>query len=88
MRVAINFQGRVQGVGFRMTARHVATNYAITGWVRNESDGSVQLEAQGTAEVIEDYLNALRELMGRNIRLETRCDLADIDTESGFTIQK
>lgn len=40
--------GRVQGVGFRWRARHAAEAAGVTGWVRNEWDGSVSLTLQGT----------------------------------------
>lgn len=42
-----SFHGRVQGVGFRYTATHIARSYGLTGWVRNEYDGSVSMEVQG-----------------------------------------
>lgn len=42
--------GDVQGVGFRYRAKHAAELLGVTGWVRNEWDGSVEMEAQGTKE--------------------------------------
>ena len=42
------FQGRVQGVGFRWHARHAALALGLTGWVKNEYDGSVTMEIQGS----------------------------------------
>ena len=47
------FYGRVQGVGFRYTARRAAGEARVTGWVRNEYDGSVTMELQGSAGQIE-----------------------------------
>ena len=44
--------GRVQGVGFRYRAKYAANGMCITGWVKNEWDGSVVMEAQGTEEAI------------------------------------
>lgn len=40
-------RGQVQGVGFRYRAQYAAQNLGLTGWVRNEDDGSVTLEVQG-----------------------------------------
>ena len=37
----IRFTGYVQGVGFRYRLSHLAQYYGVTGWVRNEYDGSV-----------------------------------------------
>ena len=42
----IRFYGRVQGVGFRYHAKHAAAALGLTGWVRNEYDGSVMMEVQ------------------------------------------
>ena len=46
-RIHATVRGRVQGVGYRFFARRVALEARLTGWVRNCSDGSVELEAQG-----------------------------------------
>ena len=40
------FTGTVQGVGFRYYARAAALHLGLTGWVANNWDGSVTLEAQ------------------------------------------
>lgn len=50
------FTGNVQGVGFRYRARHAASGICITGWVKNEWDGSVEMEVQGTEEAIQRML--------------------------------
>ena len=44
------FTGRVQGVGFRYFATCAARRLGLTGWVANNWDGSVTLEAQGDPE--------------------------------------
>ena len=43
------FTGTVQGVGFRYYARAAALHLGLTGWVANNWDGSVTLEAQGVS---------------------------------------
>ena len=53
IRKRFSFSGTVQGVGFRWRARHAAESYGATGWVRNERDGSVTMELQGSEETIE-----------------------------------
>ncbi|MBQ6475681.1 MAG: acylphosphatase [Clostridia bacterium] len=52
IRVRLSLRGSVQGVGFRYRARHAAQLLGVTGWVTNESDGSVTMELQGTREEI------------------------------------
>ena len=64
-RQLVYFTGQVQGVGFRYTARRVASRYPITGFVRNLPDGRVELMAEGTAADVERYVVPLRQAMGR-----------------------
>lgn len=59
IRKHIVFYGWVQGVGFRYRARHAADLYGCTGWVRNEYDGSVSMEIQGTEEQIDQVILAI-----------------------------
>lgn len=70
-RVRVRFSGRVQGVGFRATSRSVARAFPVTGWVRNEPDGTVLLEAQGDAAALQSFLAALRSRLGAFIQSET-----------------
>jgi hypothetical protein len=46
-RLTVIYSGHVQGVGFRYTAKSVATGFDITGIIRNLSDGRVELVAEG-----------------------------------------
>jgi len=55
-RVRAVVRGRVQGVSYRMNARHEARVRGLTGWVMNQDDGSVALEASGPRERIEDLI--------------------------------
>ena len=64
----ITFYGWVQGVGFRYRARHAAELYGCTGWVRNEWDGSVTMEIQGTEEAIDKVILAIE--AGRYVKIE------------------
>jgi acylphosphatase len=47
-RVRAIVSGRVQGVAFRASTVDEARAHGLTGWVRNLSDGTVELEAQGS----------------------------------------
>ena len=68
LRKRLVFTGAVQGVGFRWRARHAAQAVGATGWVRNEADGSVTMELQGSEAQIDRVLQALE--LGRYIRIE------------------
>ena len=68
VRKRIVFYGWVQGVGFRYRARHAAQMVGATGWVRNEFDGSVTMEIQGTEEQIDRVILAVER--GTYVRIE------------------
>ena len=53
------FHGRVQGVGFRYTAKYLARSLGLTGWVENEYDGTVILEVQGREALIYKLMEGL-----------------------------
>ena len=59
IRESIDFYGRVQGVGFRYKLGYLAQMYSVTGWARNEYDGSVSTELQGLEEDIDKIIQAL-----------------------------
>ncbi len=66
-RADILFNGRVQGVGFRATTHHIAQTLRITGWVRNEPDGSVRLVAEGPEQDVLALLSTLNDTKGHLI---------------------
>lgn len=59
IRKEIRFTGTVQGVGFRYRAKYAASGCGVTGWVKNEWDGSVLMEAQGTEQQINEMLKKI-----------------------------
>ena len=59
-RVHVYYAGRVQGVGFRMTAEETAQRYGVVGWVKNLRDGRVEIVAEGDEAVLADFLDAIR----------------------------
>ena len=61
IRRRLRFLGAVQGVGFRWRACHAADGVGATGWVRNEPDGSVTMEIQGTEAQIDRVILQIAE---------------------------
>jgi len=56
MRVQIRIFGQVQGVFFRSHAKEVADRLGLVGWVRNNSDGSVKVLAEGPKGKLEKFI--------------------------------
>lgn len=84
LRLFFVFVGKVQGVGFRWTTQELARKAGVSGWVRNEADGTVQAEMQGAGAAICNVLAGLRDqyedaynnypmlrLMGLHFEIET-----------------
>jgi acylphosphatase len=88
-RVRLEITGIVQGVFFRESARREATRLGLTGFVRNEPDGSVTAEAEGDST----HLDGFVEWCGRGppfaeverIRI---VDLRPTGRSTGFTIAR
>ena len=55
-RVHLIISGRVQGVYYRMSAQQQAKAIGLNGWVRNRSDGTVEVVAQGLEDDVEAFL--------------------------------
>jgi acylphosphatase len=54
-------RGRVQGVGYRYFVIEMANLLGLRGYARNESDGSVEVLAQGTRSLLERFVTLLRQ---------------------------
>lgn len=59
-RIRAIVHGDVQGVGFRAATAQQARRENVAGWVRNLRDGSVEVEAEGTVQAIDDLIRWLR----------------------------
>jgi acylphosphatase len=88
-RAQVFFQGRVQGVGFRYSAREVACGYEVTGFVRNLFDGRVELVAEGEEAEIQQFLQAIHDShLGSHIHKESVTWLPAAGEFTGFQIEK
>jgi acylphosphatase len=58
----IFYSGRVQGVGFRYSTRRIAAGYEVTGWVRNLTDGRVELQVMAAdPDELDAFLRDIQE---------------------------
>jgi acylphosphatase len=78
----ITFTGRVQGVGFRFTARRAAQRRQLTGYVRNIPNGSVEMIAQGRDEEIDDCIQDIKEYFSGYIK---EAKIEEIPFDSKYT---
>jgi acylphosphatase len=60
-RARLRISGRVQGVFYRQTTREKARALGLSGWVRNMPDGTVEAEARGPRERIDELITWCRQ---------------------------
>lgn len=87
IRLHLRISGSVQGVGFRYRAQQAAGMLGVTGWVKNNWDDTVEMEAQGSREQIDDLLTMVNR--GTYVEIE-RIDRKNIpleEHETGFRVR-
>ena len=81
------FTGRVQGVGFRYQALQEAKGFEVSGYVMNLPDGRVQLEAEGAAAEVKDFIVAVQERMEGYVRKVEQTETQRAAQFQGFSIR-
>lgn len=84
--VRIRVTGVVQGVFFRVSTRDAATKLGIVGSVRNESDGSVFIEAQGDEHKVEKFVDWCRKGPPRASVARVQVEEVPLQTFSCFEV--
>lgn len=70
-RIHVYYSGRVHGVGFRYTAVDLALKHKVKGWVKNTSDGRVEVVVEGKEKDVDDFLFDLKQQMDHYISEES-----------------
>ena len=83
----VHYVGRVQGVGFRATVYDISTDHAgVAGYVRNLTDGRVEVVVQGKARTIAAFLLAIEHRLEPNIENVEIAELQVVEALLGFAI--
>ena len=86
--VHLVIKGKVQGVFYRASAKDVATELDIKGWVKNMPDGNVEVLASGSKEQLEKLIDWCRSGPRRAVVKEVIISSRDDSSLSGFFIIK
>ena len=60
LRYEITVTGNVQGIGYRYFVEREAQKLTLTGWVRNLSNGDVEIMAEGEKDILENFISILK----------------------------
>lgn len=85
-RIRAVFAGRVQGVSFRATSLEISRRFEVVGFVRNRPDGTVELEAEGTVPVIDEFIAEIQRVFSRHVVRVDRTELPPALRETRFEI--
>lgn len=84
----VHYSGRVQGVGFRFTTEHLAQTFEVSGYVRNLSDGRVEVVAEGETNELQLFLDSIQHALGDKIHAVETEGLPAIEPKlQGFVIR-
>jgi len=81
------FHGRVQGMGFRYTTASIAKRFSVVGYVKNLSDGTVELVVEGSQAMVCGFLNEIASAFREHISESDRTVLDSPEQFTGFEIR-
>jgi acylphosphatase len=79
-------KGRVQGVGFRRKAKHIAEALFLEGFVRNLPDSSVEIYVEGKKDILIQFIDEVRGAFRFHIEEIYPAAGCDIPSFNGFQI--
>lgn len=83
----VRYFGTVQGVGFRRRTERLAQDLPVYGWVRNLTDGSVEVHAEGDPSVVDELLGRITQGMAREIARQS-AETVPPENFSEFSIRR
>ena len=82
----INIKGKVQGVWFRKYTKDEAIKIGVKGFVRNNLDNSVYVEAEGSKEQLNDFLHWLNRGSSMSIVSSVKYEIGELKNFNSFKI--
>ena len=86
-RYQIIVSGKVQGVGFRMYSKNEADALGLSGYVRNQADGNVYIEAEGDTEKLESFVKWCHQGTPLAKVAEVSINKLGLKSDAGFDIR-
>ena len=86
-RFLVRYEGHVQGVGFRFNVIKQSAGLKVNGFVRNEPDGSVLMDVEGSLGDLKNLLARVEAVMNENIEATDVTELPLAGQSGGFNIQ-
>jgi acylphosphatase len=87
-RITATVTGKVQGVFYRASTEKTARRIGLTGFVRNEADGSVYLEAQGTEAQLQEFIEWCKTGPERAVVASVNVSEIPLQEETGFRVRR
>jgi len=79
----INLYGKVQGVFLRRAIQRQASRLGLTGFVKNEPDGTVYLEVEGEMQILEQFLQWLKSGADPPVGESADYQIKEVDSQKG-----
>ncbi len=82
----VRISGRVQGVFYRVWTRGTATDLGLSGWVKNNQDGSVDAVFSGATEKVDEMLELCRSGPPESLVNKIEIVAENVSCDAGFEI--
>ena len=84
--IRLTVRGKVQGVFYRASAKNIADDLGITGWIKNLTDRNVEIKATSSEELLQQFIDWCRQGPQRAIVEEVIIEDIQLETFTGFRI--